>query len=137
MRNRDPAYSLHAENYTVPLPNASVGCPTVALPLVRASIATHETDPRLSDSATSREGPEIGYANQQESSAYVRCPTDHQNWHVILPKQGGSNMGPRGYRLAGSSRESHFVSAPPTGLMSKCQRCPRSEERRVGKERRS
>ena len=33
-------------------------------------------------------------------------------------------MGPRGYRLAESSRESHFVSAPPTGLMSKCKRCP-------------
>ena len=31
---------------------------------------------------------EIGYANQQGSSAYVRCPTDHQNWHVILPQQG-------------------------------------------------
>ena len=60
----------------------------MALPLVRASIATHETDPRLSDSATSKEGPVIGYANQQESSAYVRCPTDHQNGHVILPQWG-------------------------------------------------
>jgi hypothetical protein len=29
-------------------------------------------------------GPEIVCANEQESSAYVRCPTDHQNWRVIL-----------------------------------------------------
>ena len=72
-----------------PKRNASLGYPTLTLPLVRASIATHETDPRLSDSATSREGPaEIGYANEQGFSAYVRCPTDHQNWHVILPQQG-------------------------------------------------
>jgi hypothetical protein len=30
----------------------------------------------------------MGHANEQESSAYVRCPADHQNWHVILPQQG-------------------------------------------------
>jgi hypothetical protein len=33
-------------------------------------------------------GPEIGRANEQNSPAYVRCPTDHQNWHVILVQSG-------------------------------------------------
>jgi hypothetical protein len=47
-----------------PKHNASVGYPTVALPLVRASIATHETDPRLSDSATSKKVPKWGRTNK-------------------------------------------------------------------------
>jgi hypothetical protein len=76
-----------------PKHNASVGYPTLALPLVRASIATHETDLTLKRFRHFKEGPEVG-PNQQESSAYVRCPADHQNWHVILLQQK-KLMGPR------------------------------------------
>ncbi len=47
-----------------PKRNASVGYPTLTLPLVRASIATHETDPRLSDSATSKKVPKWGRTNK-------------------------------------------------------------------------
>jgi hypothetical protein len=30
----------------------------------------------------------MGRANEQKSSAYVGCATDHQNGRVILPQQG-------------------------------------------------
>jgi CRP-like cAMP-binding protein len=38
---------------------------------------------------TSNESRHSGLSNEQESSAYVGCPTDHQDWYVILVPQGG------------------------------------------------
>jgi hypothetical protein len=64
MRNKNPAYSLHSENYTV-LPQRFCRVPYVGFTLVRAGIATQETWLTLSDSVSSKETPKIGRANEQ------------------------------------------------------------------------
>src|ERR1019366_9699264 len=88
MRNRDPAYSLHAENYTVPLPNASVGCPTVALPLGARKHRDARNRPTLKRFRYFKGRPRNRVCEPTRISCVCKMPNRPSNLHVILPQQG-------------------------------------------------